>query len=145
MLCATPNAFDPSPSTPSLLTVPFVPLLRAPSLLGSLSILPETLCIQRPHNYSFLSFCLSDRCFSRPSPLTGFSGGLLAQFSGSPTLHVTSQDKPFYPGGDYKSQNTGTYAKSSQIRQDKKRSPSPSSVIISMHGWTTIHAIFLCK
>lgn len=143
---ATPNALSPSLSTPaSLLIVPFVLLLRAPSLLGSPSILPEALCIQRPHNCSFLSFCSSHRCFSHPSPLTGFSGGVLAQFSHSPTLYVPSQDKPFNPGGVYKGQNTGIYAKSSQIKQEKKRFPSSSLVIISMHGWKTIYAIFLLK
>lgn len=143
---AMPNALSPSLSTPSfLLIVLFVPLLRALSLLGSPSILPEALCIQRPHNYSFLSFCSSHHCSSHPTPLTGFSGGVLAQFSGSPTLYVPTQDKPFNPGGVYKGQNTGTYAKSSQIRQEKKRFPSPSLVIISMDGWKTIYAIFLLK
>lgn len=61
--------------------------------------------------------------FSHPSLLTRFSGGLLALFSGSAMLHVTSQYKTSHPGGDYKSQNTRVYPKSSQIRQEEKSCP----------------------
>lgn len=50
MLCDIPNILDPPSGTPSLLTILFV-LLRAAFLLGSLSILPEAICI---HSFLWL-------------------------------------------------------------------------------------------
>jgi len=137
MLCATSNALDPSPSTASLFMVLFVPLLRAPCLLGSPSTLPEAVWIHFCHSAYPIT------AFLTPLHAQGF---LVVSWPNSVTNpHNISQDKPFYPGGHYKSQNTDTYVRSSQIRQEKKRSHSPSSVIISAHGWTTIHAIFFSQ